>query len=312
MAVLPTKPMALNNFLSKGYADDVDRSLIDKFRDLQKAVYVWTLPEDIRGVPPGFIEDCLFDHKGVAIKNTSAMGFIVCACSPSLQDIYGMAVQWMPSFTRGMFIDEKAVIPPEVFQPSTTPALIFRMRTYDRIEPYLKIMSASMKAIHSNLKYMKQWIAVEYNQGNDKQVENLRHALEDDDGVILHIPGSSGMPTPVDLIEKDYVMPSMSAYDWAYSKVLTYLCYNNRGTEKESGVTSQETTSVMQELDASAQLGLEIRKDWCERVKNELGLEISVELSPDFAEYFEEDRTLDMGDPEIVKPNAEDSEGFNG
>ena len=271
-----TRPSRPTFLLTKGERAKADGQLftgdiVEHYRGIAAGRYAWDgLPE---GCPRTYIEDtALFFNPGASAKKVKGFGPVVCGIKPSMLDFYGHPYEWMPAPFRGIRpINADA----DFFAPSREPAMWFGSSVMDAIEPYLDIMQRCLNVLNTNVFALSQPIMITGVSGASLGSMVMKSELIDG---AVYIPTTGAGATPpevLDLGAEDHTQNLISTIDWCDARILEAMASSN-GVEKSSGVTTMETVSGVQSVMQEFEAGLEIRRDWCDRINDRLKLSISV------------------------------------
>jgi uncharacterized protein Veg len=244
---------------------------LERYRIIAKSIYDWqNLPDD---VPEGFVEEALFNYGGVSAKEIDGMGLCVLPAAPKLLNIYGQPLSWLPTGLRGV---PQSV---DIMSDSTNPVLWLGQSISQRVEIYAGIMKSALISLQQNVIALRQPIALDGKVGNNANACILSNELEEGEMYIPVIDGERLGVKVIDLMAHDYTQSLIGTYNAMDSEILTILGVKNVGTEKASGVTSEETLSLGQELTLTSNFGLIKRREWCDKINEVLGTDFWVEVS---------------------------------
>ena len=275
------KPLFL---LSKGERNRAEDGIVDTVDILihyaevysDRMIYKGT-PRDM---PRGFIEKALFWTGGVGPveafgENQLAGG------SPILKGMYGEAVTWMPVAPEG------TVLPPEVMESHDGreyPLLQIPVPMSWRIEPLCALMAQAYKCLASSIQGMKQPVIMEGVAGGEINVVETGDRLRKGELQIFTLDRTSMNAKVLDLGGKDHTQNLISTINALDCEILARMGIKSAGTEKASGVTTEETVSITQELSLANRADLMLRREWIEKVKDRFP-SLSVRLAPELEVY---------------------------
>ena len=259
-----------------GASETIDTSgLVQIYRDIARGRFIWEgLPDDM---PDGFIEDtALFYNAGVSIKDTG-MGPVVLPAKPVGLTVYGTPYTWVPGNVPGVMGLESD---PELFAESDNPVLWMSMSVMDRIKPYLDVMARCLKVLNVNVGALSTPILIEgrpdAGEGGNLTGVLLKSDLLAGESFIPVIRGD-GMPlSTLDLGVQDHTQNLISTMEAMHAKILEVM-HSGDGVAKSSGITVEETVNGNQSVEQAADLELERRKAWCDRINAVMGTDVSVE-----------------------------------
>ena len=259
-----------------GASETIDTSgLVQIYRDVARGRFKWSgLPEDM---PEGYIEDtALFYNAGVSMKDTD-MGPVVLPAKPSGLTIYGTPYTWLPGNIPGIMGLEQD---PKLFVESSNPVLWMSTSVMDRIKPYLDVMVRCLKVLNVNVGALSTPILIEgrpdAGEGGNLTGVLLKSDLLAGESFIPVIRGD-GMPlSTLDLGVQDHTQNIISTMEAMHAKILETM-QSGDGVAKSSGITVEETVNGSQSVEQAADLELERRKAWCDRINAVMGTNVSVE-----------------------------------
>lgn len=259
-----------------GASETIDTSgLVQIYRDIARGRFKWSgLPEDM---PEGYIEDtALFYNAGVSMKSTP-MGPVVLPAKPTALTVYGTPYSWLPGNVPGIMGFEQD---PELFSESDNPVLWMSTSVMDRIKPYLDVMVRCLKVLNVNVGALSTPILIEgrpdAGEGGNLTGVLLKSDLLAGESFIPVIRGD-GMPlSTLDLGVQDHTQNLISTMEAMHAKILEIMQAGD-GVAKSSGITVEETVNGSQSVEQAADLELERRKAWCDRINAVMGTNVSVE-----------------------------------
>ena len=263
--------------LSKGQRNAQDETiytgdLFEHYRQIAGGLYKWDgLPD---GCPKDFIESsALFFSPGAGCKKVRGMGPVIAPIKPSTLTIYGTPYDWIPMPLRGMM---PIASDSEFFQPSNEPSLWMANSTFDNIEPYIKIMSQTMKVLNTNVIGLSQPIMISGLPNAPLSGLILKSELMDGE-TYIPLASRNGIDAQVlDLKAEDHTANLISTIDWCDARILEIMASSN-GVQKSSGITTMETVSGVQSVIQQFDIGLEKRKEWADKVNDRFKMNLTVE-----------------------------------
>jgi len=244
---------------------------LERYRQIAKGIYIWeNLPED---VPEGFIEEAIFNFGGVSAKFVDGLGICVMAVAPKTYNIYGQPLSWLPTGLTGI---PQSV---DIMSSSDNPVLWFGAPISNRVEIFAGIMKSALISLQQNVIALRQPIALDGTVGNNANACILSNELEEGEMYIPVIDGERLGVKVIDLQANDFTQSLISTYNAMDNEILTVLGVKNTGTEKKSGITTEETLSLTQELTLTSDVGLKTRKIWCDKINAILGTDFRVNVS---------------------------------
>ena len=208
---------------------------------------------------------------------STPMGPVVLPAKPSALTIYGTPYSWLPGNVPGIMGFEQD---PELFSESDNPVLWMSMSVMDRIKPYLDVMARCLKVLNVNVGALSTPILIEgrpdAGEGGNLTGVLLKSDLLAGESFIPVIRGD-GMPlSTLDLGVQDHTQNLISTMEAMHAKILEVM-QSGDGVAKSSGITVEETVNGSQSVEQAADLELERRKAWCDRINAVMGTNVSVE-----------------------------------
>ena len=267
-----TKPTFLLSKGERNAAEGILESrdaLIGHYRAVAGGLYRWEgLPDDC---PADFPEtDALFFNPGMSAKRIGRDP-VVCGIEVSSLDIYAHPYAWLPAPAFGT-----SRIPNRWFEESTNPALWLRASTLSLIEPYITIMERVLNVLDTNIFGLSQPVMIEGLPGSELDGLVMKSAIMGGEKYIPVIKASATKAQVLDLKAVDHTQNLISTLDWCDARILEIMASSN-GVQKSSGITAMETVSGVQSVLQDAEVGLRVRRDWCERINSVLDTEFSVD-----------------------------------
>lgn len=208
----------------------------------------------------GFIEKALFWTGGVAPVRAFGEDQLI-ASYPVMVGIYAQPITWEP-IPAGA-----SIIPPNLmreYKQSKDPMLYCGVPMADRIDDLCKLMADAYNCLKQTLFSMSQPVVVQGVVGGEVNVYETERTLK---GMRLTIPTldkTSMMASTLDLGGKDHTQNLISTINALDCEILARMGIKSAGTEKASGVTSEETLSITQELQLINKFDYDLRVKWCE------------------------------------------------
>lgn len=246
-----------------------------RYVNIAAGIYDWyNLPET---VPVGYIERAIYWYGAVGAKYSQSMDeVIVVPAVAGLRNIYGEPLTWTPTGIYGNHGDN------EILQPSDTPVLYRGVSIAEEVDKYIEIIRSSYNALQQNIMGLSQPIALSGRPGNNAEGLMYRMDLISGEMFLPVIDAGNIRMEVIDLKASDYTQQLIATANAMDNEILTVLGVNNTGTQKDSGITSEESTSIHQELQLTSGAGLKWRRRWCDKINNVLGTNFEVEISDDY------------------------------
>ena len=261
------------------------------YRDMARAMFKWEGfdRDGLEDMPYGFIEgEALFFYNGFAVKKAKGMGLVGLGAQASTMDIYGNPHSWIPQVYGQTITGNATVGSSDIFTESDAPVLWNHFSLYDRIDPYIQIMTRALNTLNVNLAALNHPVlvaGVAGNSGDNVGAVMLKNAMDDGEAYIPVVkPDAVGL-TAVDLGVTDNTQNMLSVVDWCDSRIKGIMGIGT-GVEKASGIGAfdEKGTSAMAMYDDSA---LDLRRAWCDRVNDRFGLDISVTRNEHISEVID-------------------------
>lgn len=248
-----------------------DMQIMESFAAKQEGLFKWTIPDEFRGkVPDGYIEECMFYVGGVGVK-MSELGFVLLPAMPSTFDIYGQPMEWLTAPIGA------TKIPLDIMDKSDTPVL-YDIAVCEKIEPLVNQMTMTAHALTQNINVLGQPVMIETTAEGRQDGEILADYIKCKDLFIPRIKRGLTEAKVLDLGAEDHTVNLLAAYHDLEDQALMRMGITNNGVSKASGVTTAETLAGAQQVNIILEHQLDIRKQWCEDVKRELGLKFDVKF----------------------------------
>lgn len=262
-----------------------------RYRDMLGGLYQYSgdLPDNL---PYGWLESTgLYFSSGIAFKDVPGLGFCAFGASPVYVDIYGQPTQWLPENLWGMNASEaqQAV---GIFQQSDTPVFWNKCPQQARIRVYLDILKRALNTLYVNLASLNHPVIVQGTPSGKvgDNIASLMLESELDDGATFIPCARAGDPlglSAIDLGISDNTQNLISTIDWCDTQIKAILGLDT-GIEKASGIGAFDAKGTGA-LATSTDYGLELRKEWLEKVNETFGTSIAVKRNDDITKTIESD-----------------------
>lgn len=230
------------------------------------------MPDD---VPEGWIEQTLFDVGHIGAKYVEGYGVVLLPATTQLYNFYGYPQIWLPTDLRYIPQPESD----QFLKPSDTPSLYLGYSIKERIEYYAEILKQSLISLRQNVVGLRQPLAINGRPGNSAEGELFKMELEEGELYIPLMDIGNAPGNVIDLKAHDYTQPLINVYNAMDNEILTMIGVQNTGTEKASGLSPEEATSIHQELTLVSDVGIKKRKKWCKDINPVLNVDWNVEIS---------------------------------
>ena len=270
--------------LSKGERNRIEDGIVDTldillhYADVYSRRFIWEgVPRDM---PRGFIERAMFWIGGLGPCHAYGEDQMS-AGNAVMKGMYGEAVSWYPVSPEG------TVLPPDVMKEHDgreDPLLQTPVPMSWRIEPLCALMAQAYKCLASSIQGMKQPVILEGVAGGELNVVETGERIRKGDLQIYTLDRSSMQARTLDLGGKDHTQNLISTINALDCEILARMGIKSAGTEKASGVTTEETVSITQELSLANRADLMLRQEWVEKVRDRFP-SLSVRLAPELEVY---------------------------
>lgn len=189
---------------------------------------------------------------------------------PQNLTIYGRPYQWLPvTLSSTMPLDTLS----DFYSPSSEPCLWIGQAMCDAIKPYIDIMDRALAVLNQNIFAMSQPVLISGLPTANLNGLVLESEIMEGESFIQIVGKDAIQPEVLDLKVQDRTQNLISTIDWCDARILEIMMSSN-GVEKASGITTLETVSGVQSIIQQYDSGLELRKEWAERVNESLGLSL--------------------------------------
>ena len=231
--------------------------LILHYAEVYASRFQWKgTPKDM---PLGFIEKALFFTGGIGPIRAFGENQLI-ASVPVLLGLYSQPVTWEPVPAGG------SIIPPDLmrqYKQDKDPSL-FCLPMEAEIRELCALMADTYNCLRQTIMGMKQPVILQGAVGGEINIRDTGDDLRLGKLMIPTLDKTSMMASVLDLGGKDHTQNLISTINALDCEILARMGIKNAGTEKASGVTSEETLSITQELQLVNQYDYEIRKRWTE------------------------------------------------
>ncbi len=248
--------------LSKGERKETEGLILPDdvllhYAEVYASRFVWEgTPKDM---PQGFIERALFWTGGIAPARAFGEEQLI-AAYPVMLGIYAQPITWEPVPAGG------SIIPPQLmreYKQSRDP-MMFCMPMADQIRDLCILMADAYNCMKQTLFSMSQPIAVQGVVGGEINVMEAEQTLLGRKLLVPTLDKTAMQASVIDLGGKDHTQNLISTINALDCEILARMGIKSAGTEKASGVTSEETLSITQELQLINKFDYDLRTKWCE------------------------------------------------
>ena len=231
--------------------------LLIHYAEIYATRFQWKgVPKDM---PLGFIEKALFFTGGIGPIRAFGENQLI-ASVPVLLGLYAQPVTWEPIPAGGSIIPGNLM---KQYKQDKDPSL-FCLPMEAQIRELCVLMADTYNCLRQTIFSMAQPVVVQGAVGGEINIRETERTLY---GRKLAVPSldKTGMQASVlDLGGKDHTQNLISTINALDCDILARMGIKSAGTEKASGVTSEETLSITQELQLINQYDYELRKKWTE------------------------------------------------
>lgn len=248
--------------LSKGERKETEGLILPDdvllhYAEVYASRFIWEgTPKDM---PQGFIERALFWTGGIAPARAFGEEQLI-AAYPVMLGIYAQPITWEPVPAGG------SIIPPQLmreYKQSRDP-MMFCMPMADQIRDLCILMADAYNCMKQTLFSMSQPIAVQGVVGGEINVMEAEQTLLGRKLLVPTLDKTAMQASVIDLGGKDHTQNLISTINALDCEILARMGIKSAGTEKASGVTSEETLSITQELQLINKFDYDLRVKWCE------------------------------------------------
>lgn len=259
-------------------------------------------------MPADFAERVLFRTGGLGPVEIFGEQQIVPAVK-SLLGIYAEAVTWNPEPVTG------SAYPPEIMQSQdeTEHPMLYTGSMQEAIRPLCELMASAYRCLNTTINGMQQPIVLQGVAGGEINLIEGEGAINGYKPFVYTLDKTGLQAQAVDLGGHDHTQNLIQTINALDCEILARMGIKSAGTEKASGITTEETLSINQELSLIIRRDYELRMQWLDRVKDrfpDLTIEIAPELAiPEYAENGPGDRRQDNGSEEGSAPSGRSDTG---
>lgn len=231
--------------------------LLLHYAEIYASRFQWKgTPKDM---PLGFIERALFFTGGVAPVKAFGEEQITPAV-PVMLGIYAQPVTWNPMPAGA------SLIPPQIMKEYTQEKnpMLFCLPMASQIEELCKVMARAYNCLNQTLLSMQQPVVLQGAVGGEINIRDTGDDLRLGKLLIPTLDKTGMQASVLDLGGKDHTQNLISTINALDCEILAHMGIKSAGTEKASGVTTEETLSITQELQLINQQDFELRKRWCD------------------------------------------------
>ena len=248
--------------LSKGERKETEGLILPEdilihYSEVYASRFMWEgTPKDM---PQGFIERALFWTGGIAPARAFGEEQLI-AAYPVMLGIYAQPITWEPVPAGG------SIIPPQLmreYKQSRDP-MLHCLPMAEQIRDLCSLMADAYNCMKQTLFSMSQPIAVQGVVGGEINVMEAEQTLLGRKLLVPTLDKTAMQASVIDLGGKDHTQNLISTINALDCEILARMGIKSAGTEKASGVTSEETLSITQELQLINKFDYDLRVKWCD------------------------------------------------
>lgn len=287
--------------LSKGERRMMDEAVITcedilyHYADVFATRFVWK--KGPPRMPADFAERALFWTGGLGPVEIFGEEQIVPAVK-ALLGIYTEAVTWNPEPMEG------SAYPPEIMrsQDATERPMLYTGSFAESIRPLCELMASAYRCLNTSIIGMQQPVVLQGAAGGEINAVEGDRAVNGYKPTVYALDKTGLQAQVLDLGGHDHTQNLIQTINALDCEILARMGIKSAGTEKASGITTEETLSINQELSLIIRRDYELRMQWLDKVKDRfpaLQIEIAPELAiPEYAENGPGDGRQDNGTEE--------------
>lgn len=231
--------------------------LLLHYAEVYASRFQWKgVPKDM---PLGFLEKALFYTGGIAPIRAFGEHQLI-ASSPVLLGLYAQPVTWEPVPAGGSIIPNNLM---KEHNQDKDPSL-FCLPMESQIRELCVLMADTYNCLRQTITGMKQPVILQGAVGGEINIRDTGDDLRLGKLMIPTLDKTSMQASVLDLGGKDHTQNLIATINALDCEILARMGIKSAGTEKASGVTSEETLSITQELQLVNQYDYELRKKWTE------------------------------------------------
>lgn len=226
------------------------------YAEVYASRFRWTGgPQDM---PLGFIEKALFFTGCVGPIRAFGEEQLTPAYPVTL-GMYAQPVTWEPAPAGG------SIIPPQIMKQyrQDKQPVIFCLPMAEQIRELCTVMARTYNCLNQTLLSMQQPVVLQGAVGGEINIKDTGNDLRLGKLLIPTLDKTGMQASVLDLGGKDHTQNLISTINALDCEILARMGIKSAGTEKASGVTSEETLSITQELQLINFNDLELRQRWC-------------------------------------------------
>lgn len=301
------KPLWVGKFGQKELMDSVGQlfpvaeGLLYEYEVLSGTPYIYTGLEDI-GITKRHLESLIYWNTHIGVGESSKGNKYVMGAKPIVVDMYGEPYSWMPITTNISKIPDNIIKEYETENNGCIKLAEFspaQMITDKCIWQASAFISTNQNVHSMRLPFLIVGV------DSTAEMDYINNAIVQ--GFELPCLSSKGIGVEtLDLKPQNFLDPLTGYIDFIHNKTLAKLGIDALGTQKASGITTEEAVLILAEIKGIRENGLDVRKRLCDMINEELESNITV-MENDI--YFD----TDIGDNEneITDMDTDNDSGSN-
>ncbi len=249
----------------------VAESILYEYEVLAGTPYTYENLEDI-GITKRHLESIIYWNTHIGVGESSKGNKYVMGAKPVMEDMYGEPYEWTPLTTNVSKLPDNII---KKYKTEEHQCIkLSEYSTAQIITDKCIWQASAYLSTNQNVISMRMPVVV---TGVDSTVE-----MDFIDDAVVHgfeLPylGSKGVGVEaLDLKPQNFLDPLTGYIDFLHNKTLAKLGIDALGTQKASGITTEEAVLILAEIKGVRDNGLDIRNRICDMINDEYGTEITV------------------------------------
>lgn len=231
-----------------------------------------------RHMPVDFMEKALFFTGGVGpIKQFRENQ--LAAADPYLRGIYNEPVSWLPVAPAGCIVPGDYL---KQHQNDKDPMLWLETVPAMDLSPLCSMIASAFRTLNDNLVAIRQPVVLQGTYGAEINLKEADCLVSGKKTKVLTLDRNAVNAGVLDLGGTDHTQNTIATINALDCEILARMGIKSAGTEKASGVTTEETISINQQLAIINRRDLEVRRRWLENpLIRERFPDLQVRLAPE-------------------------------
>lgn len=251
----------------------VAESILYEYEVLAGTPYLYEGLDDV-GITKRHLESILYWNTHVGVGESKKGNKYIMGAKPVIQDMYGEPFSWSPIITNVAKMPENII---QTYKTEENACMkIAEYSTAQIITDKCIWQSSAYLSTNQNVVSMRMPVVV---IGVDSTVEMdyIKDAVVN--GYELPYMAGKGITADtLDLKPQNFLDPLTGYIDFLHNKTLAKLGIDALGTQKASGITTEEATLILAEIKGIRANGLEMREKLCDMINEEYE-DVSVTVS---------------------------------